>query len=41
MGGDGFDSVLGTSGVVTAMTGHHRADRVLVDSDGQEQQFAH
>jgi hypothetical protein len=41
MGGYGFDGILGTGRIVTAVTGHHGAYCVLIDTDGQEQQFAH
>jgi hypothetical protein len=38
---DRFNGILGTGWVITAVTRHHRADGILVEADGQEQQFAH
>jgi hypothetical protein len=36
-----FNGILGTGWLVTTVAGHHGTDSVLVEADGQEQQFAH
>jgi len=36
MTGNGFNGILGTSWIVTAMTGHHGTDSVLIEANGEE-----
>jgi hypothetical protein len=38
---NGFNGILRAGWVMTAMAGHHGADCVLVEANGQEQEFAH
>jgi hypothetical protein len=41
MTGNGFNGVLGTGWIVTAVAGHHGADSVLIETNREEYQFAH
>jgi hypothetical protein len=36
-----FNGVLGAAWVIAAVAGHHGTDSILVETDGEEQQFAH
>lgn len=38
---DRFDGVSGAGRIMPAMTGHERADGVLVNPDREEQKFTH